>query len=63
MSQKIYQIDMFRNDEIQLKEEEFKKRTDKSLRGLFARYNEMEYVILEMHKKLEKLEESAYKSV
>lgn len=63
MSQKIYQIDMFRSEEKELKEEEFKKRVDKSLRGLFARYNEMEYVILELHKKLERLEEKAYQSI
>lgn len=57
------QLDLFVNEEIQrekLEQAEFKKNVTKSIRGLFARYNEIEYAILEMHKKIERLNESVY---
>jgi hypothetical protein len=59
MSGKLVQLDLFRNEKA-IADEEFKKMTAKSLRGLFARYNEIEYIILEMHKRVEKLCEDFY---
>lgn len=63
MSGKVIQLDMFMTEvaqQKQLENEELKKVLSKSIRGLFARYNELEYVILEMHKKIERLESQAY---
>lgn len=63
MSGKLIQLDLFINQEMtqkNLEDEQFKKMTKKSFRGLFARYNEMEYVILEMNKRIDKLCDDMY---
>lgn len=41
---------------------EYKDSIERRFRGLYARYNEAEYIILEMHKKIEKLEAQVYKN-
>lgn len=63
MSGKMVQLDMFVSQSTQQKaidDEEFKKSTRKSIKGLFARYNEMEYILLEMNKTLDKLCDNVY---
>jgi hypothetical protein len=60
MSAKPIQLDLFINEKVQLQaleHEEFKKKTTNSIRGLFARYNEVEYILLELSKKLDRLVE------
>jgi hypothetical protein len=63
MAGKIVQFDMFKTEKeqaMQLEMEEFKKMVVKSFRGLFARYNEIEFAMLEMHKRIDNLSESIY---
>lgn len=55
MSTKVVQLDLFRQHD-----DEFKKRAEKSIRGLFARYNDLEFLVLEMHKRLDKMSEDLY---
>ena len=60
MSQKVVQLDMFINNQLMaqnLKQAEFEKMCVRSLRSLFARYNEMEMTVMELHKKLDRLSE------
>ena len=51
---KMFQLDAFRSQQ-ECADQEFKKRVDKSIKGLFARYNELEYAFLNMHDTLERL--------
>lgn len=58
MSSKVIQLDMFLNEEAVRKsqaDEDFKKIVTKSIRGLFARHNEMEFAFLELHKRIDLL--------
>ncbi len=60
MASKAVQLDFFINEDIvtkRLEEEQFKKIVTKSIRGLFARHNETEFVVLEMHKRIDQLTE------
>lgn len=59
MAGKVYQLDAFRSEQ-DIINKEFKDITERSIRGLFARHNETEYVVLEMHKQLRKLQEFVY---
>lgn len=62
---KTVQLDIFlKEKELQeaLQQEQFKKNVSKSIRGLFARYNEIEYIILEMHRKIDRLSEETFKN-
>lgn len=66
MANKIYQLDLFAKEKelaMQLEHEEFKKMVTKSFRGLFARYNEIEFAMLEMHKRIDNLSECIYEKV
>ena len=63
MAGKVVQFDMFKSEKeqaMQLEMDEFKKMVVKSFRALFARYNEMEFATLEMHKRLDNLSEAIY---
>jgi len=65
MAGKVIQLDIFRNAEMErqnVEQEEFKKNTVKSIRGLFARYNEMEFMFLEVHKNMQRLNEEVFKN-
>ncbi|HEY5236134.1 MAG TPA: hypothetical protein VIJ14_08155 [Rhabdochlamydiaceae bacterium] len=60
----LVQLDLFRDalkqqENIEL--EEFKKSATKCIKGLFARHNEMEFLVFEMHKKIDKLQEEVYR--
>lgn len=60
----IVQLDLFINEAAQrelLEERQYKKMMEKSVRGLYARYNELEFTILEMHKRIERLNEHCFK--
>ena len=60
----IVQLDLFINEERQremLESEDHKKMVTRSLKGLFARYNEMEFVLLQMNKKLDRLNDTVFK--
>ncbi len=64
MSGRIVQFDLFANEKIlqqNMEEQQFKKNITKSIRGLFARYNEMEIAILDMHKRLDRVSEETFK--
>lgn len=66
MSGKVIQLDLFREEEQQrqvIAHEDFKKSTTKCIKGLFARYNDLEFLVLEMHRKLEKIQEDVYRNV
>ncbi len=58
MSKNIIQLDMFR----EASEDEFQKSTRKSIKGLFARYNELEFRQLDMQKQLEQIIEKLFDS-
>ena len=65
MSLKTVQLDLFvKEKELQevLQQEQFKKNVSKSIRGLFARYNEIEYIVLDMHRKIDRLSEEKFKN-
>lgn len=56
----VVQLDMFRDSVLQnhfQDYEDFKKKSTNSLRGLFARYNEIEYLILELDKQIRVMRE------
>ena len=64
MSGKIIQLDMFVAEKTQLialEQDELKKIVTKSIRGLFARYNELEYTMLEMQNRLDRISQVAFK--
>lgn len=61
MAIKEIQLDFFSGD-LERRDwefQEFKKQATKSLRGLFARYNELESVVLSLQNKLEEMTEKA----
>lgn len=58
MSSKMVQLDMFINSENEEKAKEdakFKDNTIRGIRGLFARYNELEFKMLDISEQLEKI--------
>jgi hypothetical protein len=61
MAGKIVQLDLYTSEQEKkrvMDNEEFKKMVVKSIRGLFARYNEVEFAVLEMHKRIDQLTEA-----
>jgi hypothetical protein len=64
VTEKVVQFDLFRNEDViraSLQEEEFKKNVTKSIRGLFARYNELEDMMLKTLNNIDKLNEIVFK--
>ena len=64
VTEKVVQFDLFRNEEVMrqnIQEEEFKKNVTKSIRGLFARYNELEEMMLKTLNNIDKLNEIVFK--
>lgn len=62
---KFIQLDLFaQQKELQNKtaDDDFKKNVTRSVRGLFARYNELEFTILDLHKKIERLNDVTFRS-
>ena len=62
----IAQLDLFINEQRQREVEEneqHKETVKRSLKGLFARYNEMEFVLLHMNKKLDRLNDEVFKEI
>jgi hypothetical protein len=53
---KLVQLDAFRTHE-QAMQEEFKARVEKQIKGLFARYNDMEYAFIQMQDMIQNLRE------
>jgi hypothetical protein len=49
---KLVQLDAFRSHE-QAMQEEFKARVDKSIKGLYARYNDLEYACIQIQDQIE----------
>ena len=65
MTGKIFQLDLFRSEkenQHELEMKQLKSSTQRGIRALFARSNELEYVVLEMHKKIERLENEVFKN-
>ena len=61
---KYVQLDLFaQQKELQNKiaDDEFKKNVTKSVRGLFARYNDLEMAFLDMHKQIDRLNEATFR--
>jgi len=66
MSGKTFQFDLFREEKLErqvAEDQDFKKSTMKCIRGLFRRNNELEFVVLEMHKKIEKMQQEVFRNV
>ena len=57
---RVIQLDLLRNEEVErerIAKEEFEKMVSRSLRGLYARYNELEACFLQERDKNEKIRE------
>jgi len=52
---KYVQLDLF------AQQKELKKNVTKSVRGLFARYNDLEMAFLDMHKQIDRLNEATFR--
>lgn len=60
MAGKVVQMDFFAKEKLEyqlLEFEDFKKLTEKSIRGLYARYNEIERIVLEMNANMSNLKD------
>lgn len=65
MVSKITQLDLFAQEkelQIELEKKEFEKVVTKSIRALFARFNEIEFAVLAMHKRLDNMGEAMIKN-
>lgn len=54
MAGKIIQMEMFESE----KKEALKKGVDKAIRGLFARYNDLEFKLIDMDERLDMISEA-----
>lgn len=64
MATEVIQLDLFINEREQLaklEEDQFKKNVAKSIRGLFARYNEVELLVIDLHRRMDRMTDIALK--